>query len=175
MELVTEEHGVSSRGLLDEERHRRLVDERRAARVRALLAPGSRTAHHFVGTALRPSFFPIDPSYRVPVRLEPAVAGAQTRRDRVNGETEDFPIVGLLRGSVDGQPFALEAARMPDGTIQWDHFLKTPEDRRQRQAEYTRSCERLGIIPPALSFVVRRVTTVAEGNVPVGDNEVFAD
>ena len=120
MELVTEEHGVSSRGPLDEERHRRLVDERRAARVRALLAPGSRTAHHFVGTALRPSFFPIDPSYRVPVRLEPAVAGAQTRRDRVNGETEDFPIVGLLRGSVDGQPFALEAARMPDGTIQVD-------------------------------------------------------
>jgi hypothetical protein len=79
-----------------------------------------------------------------------------------------------LSGTFISQQIQVGAV-MPDGTIQWDHFLKTPEDRRQRQAEYTRSCERLGIIPPALSFVVRRVTTVAEGNVPVGDNEVFAD
>lgn len=100
--------------------HRRLVEDRRAARVRALLAPGSRTAHHFEGTADRPSFFPVDMSYRVPVRLEPAKADAHTVRDRVTGETEDFPVVGLFHGALGGRPFALEVARMPDGTIQVD-------------------------------------------------------
>lgn len=108
--------------------HRRLVEDRRAARVRALLAPGSRTAHHFDGTADRPSFFPFDPRYRVPSTLEPAVAGTHIRRDRVNGDSEELPVVGLLRGSVDGHSFALEAARMPDGAIQVDFRDATSGD-----------------------------------------------
>ena len=115
-------------GPVDTERHRRRVDEHRAARVRRLVAPGSRTAPHFAETALRPSFFPVDLSYRVPVTLDPADAGAQTLRDRVNGETATFPIVGVLRGSLGGQPFALEAARMPDGTIEVDFRDATSGD-----------------------------------------------
>ena len=94
------------------------MDERRAARVRGLLAPGSRTAPHFAGTALRPTFFPVDASYRVPVTLEPVADGTQTQRDRVTGETSSFEVVGILRGSLGGQPFALEAVRMSDGTIE---------------------------------------------------------
>ena len=94
------------------------MEEHQAARVRRLLAPGSRTAPHFAGTALRPSFFPIDPSYRVPVTLEPAADDTQTLRDRVTGETSSFDVVGILRGSLTGQPLALEAIRMSDGTIE---------------------------------------------------------
>jgi uncharacterized protein (DUF1684 family) len=105
---------------IDRERQRRLVEEHRAARVRELLAPGSRTAPHFERTAVRPSYFPVDTTYRVPVTLEPAALDAHARRERVTGETEHFPVVGLLRGSLGGQPFALEAARMPDGVIQVD-------------------------------------------------------
>lgn len=127
-EVMTEGPGLPIDGPLDTKRHRRLVDERRSERVRSLLAPGSRTARHFEGTADRPSFFPFDPAYRVPVTVEPADAGAHTRRDRVNGETEALPIVGLLRGSVGGQPFALEAARMPDGTVQVDFRDATSGD-----------------------------------------------
>ena len=107
-------------GPIDEERHRLLVEEHRAGRVRELLAPGSRTAPHFEGTTRRPSYFPVDATYRVPVTLEPATPGAHARRERVTGETETFPVVGLLRGSLGGQPFALEAARMPDGVTQVD-------------------------------------------------------
>ena len=105
---------------IDDERHRRLVEEHRAARVRELLAPGSRTTPHFAGTAQRPSYFPVDAGYRIPVTLEPAAPDAHARRERVTGETASFPVVGILRGSLGGQPVVLEAARMPDGVIQVD-------------------------------------------------------
>ncbi len=72
---------------------------------------------HLARAGHGPSYFPFDPAYRVPVRLDPPDEGAVTRIERTTGEEEDLPLVGVLRGTLDGHAFSLTAARAPDGDI----------------------------------------------------------
>lgn len=97
--------------------HRKLVEAWRAARERELRAPASRVREILEAEGHGPRYYPIDPGYRIPVALDASPEGARVRRERITGEEGDHALFGILRGSIDDQPFALEATRTLAGQI----------------------------------------------------------
>ncbi len=97
--------------------HRVLVEEWRSARDGELRAVTSRARGLLEAEGHGPRYYPVDAAYRIRVALETSPDGARVKRERVTGEEDDHPLVGFVRGSVGGRPFALEATRTLAGKI----------------------------------------------------------
>lgn len=97
--------------------HRGLVEAWRETRERQLREPTSRVREILIAAGHGPRYYPIDPAYRVPVALDASPEGARVRRERISGEEDDHALFGILRGSIGGRPFALEATRTLAGTL----------------------------------------------------------